>query len=132
MPYSCLPNDGMIPLIRKDFGDFLIKELGRDIQFINARIRTLEAASDDYFILNVTSKVVGIDPERSDFNLVPGTQQIMSFKRLSYVEGCLGEHMLARDAEYLSHLLVSAELVEILNGYKLSCVEFQRPEEVKW
>jgi hypothetical protein len=132
LPYSCLPNSGMIPLINAELRDLLSRVATADIQLIKAKVYAQDGESDNFFILNPASKIVGIDRDKSSFNFVPGTQKIMSFKRLSYINDCLGSHMLARDADYLSHLLVSDELVELLKGRGLLGVEFLRAEEIDW
>lgn len=132
LQYACLPNNAMVPLIRNDFGVRLSEIAAADIQLIKTKVQAQDGDSDDFFILNVTSKVTGIDKEQSAFSFVPGTDQIMAFKRLAYSESCLGTHMLARDAEYLSHLLVSEELVEVLRAEKVSGVEFLLPSEISW
>jgi hypothetical protein len=132
LQYACLPNNAMVPLIRNDFGARLSEIAAADVQLINTKVQTQDGESDDFFILNVTSKITGIDKEQSVFSFVPGTEQIMAFKRLAYIESCLGTHMLARDAEYLSHLLVSEELVKVLRAEKVSGVEFLLPSEISW
>jgi hypothetical protein len=132
LPYSCLANNAMIPLVNAELVTLLSSQAAAYIQLIKAKVEAEDGESDNFSILNLTSKIVGIDKSKSSFNMVPGTQKIMSVKRLSYVEGCLGSHMLARDADYLSHLLVSDELVEILNAGKLLGVEFLRTEEINW
>lgn len=132
LQYSCLPNNAMVPLVRNDLGMKLLGMAPADVQLVKTKVLAMGEESEDFFILNVTSKVVGIDKEQSVFSMVPGTQQVMAFKRLTYFEGCLGAHMLARDAEYLSHLLVSPEVVEALRTEKVSGVEFLLSSEINW
>lgn len=132
LQYACLPNNAMVPLLRNDFGGRLSEIAAADVQLIKTKVQAQDADCDDFSILNVTSKVTAIDKEQSAFRFVPGTDQIVAFKRLAYSESCLGTHMLARYAEYLSHLLVAEELVKVLRAEKVSGVEFLLPSEISW
>lgn len=130
--FACLPNSGMIPLISAEFGELLLSEAAADIQLIKTKVHARDGDSENFFILNLKFKVVGIDRDQSTFVYIPGTREIMAFNSLKYVEGCLGHHMLARDANYLSHLLVSAKLVEMVKKRGFLGVDFLRAEEIDW
>ena len=130
--YDCLSHSAMVPLVSAACAELLQEIAPTDVQFIKTQVIGSDSATEEFSLVNVTSKVCGIDRERSVFKYVPGTQQIMSFRKLSYVEGCLGIHGLARDSEYLSHLLVSNSVAERLINEGLSGIALIKPTEVAW
>ncbi|CAB3649141.1 imm11 family protein [Achromobacter pestifer] len=128
--FSCLPNSAMLPLVGRDFADFLIENAPDDIQLIEARIQAEDGGVDGFYFVNIISSVTAIDKNESIFTLVPGTDRIMGFKKLRYYEDCLGGHMLARDSEYMAHLLVSNELAEKMKQRNFSGVGLYLPSEI--
>ncbi|WP_454675453.1 hypothetical protein [Achromobacter pestifer] len=119
---SCLPNSAMLPLVGRGFADFLIENAPDDIQLIKSRIQTKDGDVDGFNFVNIISSVIAIDKNESIFTLVPGSDKVMGFKKLRYYENCLGGHMLARDSEYMAHLLVSNELAEKMKQRSFSGV----------
>lgn len=127
LTFDCLSNTAA-PLISQRMAQALRDTCSQDVQLLPARIEAADGALDGWSLLNSTATVRAIDHEKSVYTMVRGTQAIMSFRHLEYLEGCLGEHQLARDAEYLGHLLVSDSLAKGLSGF--AGVSFERPEEV--
>lgn len=127
MTFDCLANTAA-PLVNQRVAQVLRDTCPEDIQLVPAKIEAADGGMDGWSLLNVTSKVLAIDHKKSAYTMVRGTQAIMSFRHLEYLEGCLGDHQLARDAEYLGHLLVSDSLAQALSGF--TGVAFERPEEV--
>lgn len=130
LQYDCLPNNAMVPLLRGDLATLLLERAPADVQLVKAEVLALDGQSDAFFLLNVTAMVTGIDKSQSTLTYLPGTKQILSFKRLAYLDDCLGEHELARDAEYTAHLLVSEGLVASLRARRVTGVEFCLPSEI--
>lgn len=130
--YASLPNSAMVPIIDRRLADLLTKYAQRDIQLFRVRVIAKDGDSDEFSILNVTNKVTCIDHKKSEYSLVPGSQQIMSFRRLEHLDGCLLSHSLARDSEYLSHLLVSDELGNAIIAAGFKGLALQRPNEISW
>lgn len=127
-----LANNAMVPVIGERLAAVLRGSAPEDIQLIDVIIKAKDGELEGYKILNVVSKVVGIDKEQSKFTLVPGTDQIMSFRSLKYKEDCLKGHHLARDAEYGSNLIVSQELAQRLLVMKLKGLGLYLPENIEW
>lgn len=130
--YSCLPNSSMVPLVDGRLAAFLTKHASNDVQLIKARVVAEDGETDEFSILNAINKVTCIDHSKSEYSLVAGTKQIMSFRRLEYLDGCLGEHALARDSEYLSHILVSNKLGDALIAAGFAGIALQRANEIAW
>ncbi len=127
-----LANNAMVPVIGGRLAAVLADLASEDIQLIDVVIKAKDGKLEDRKILNIVSKVVGIDKEQSKFTLVPGTEQIMSFRSLKYNDDCLKRHHLARDAEYSSNLIVSQSLAERLMEMKLKGVGLYLPENIEW
>lgn len=127
LAFDCLSNTAA-PLISQRMAQALRDTCSQDVQLLPARIEAADGGLDGWSLLNSTATVRAINHKKSVYTMVRGTQAIMSFRHLEYLEGCLGEHQLARDAEYLGHLLVSDSLAQALSGF--AGVSFERPEEV--
>ena len=129
---DCLCNNAMLPVISERLACTLKEFASADIQLIDVVISASDGELVGYSLLNVTAKVIGIDKAASKFTLIPGTESIMGFKSLRYSSDCMGDHMLARDAEYSSNLMVSDGLVERLITMNLLGVGLYRPEDMNF
>jgi hypothetical protein len=128
--FDCLPNNSLIPLVSSRVRD-LLNQLGvDDVQFFEASVTATDGAIPGYWLLNATHCVRGLDHSRSISMLIPGTEEIMGFRKLHYRQGCLGRYHIARDAEYRSHLLVSARVYEQFQHSKITGVALLFPQEV--
>lgn len=127
-----LANNAMVPVIGGRLAAVLVDLASDDIQLVDVVIKAKDGELEGRKILNIVSKVAGIDKEQSKFTLVPGTDQIMSFRSLKYKNDCLKGHLLARDAEYSSNLIVSQALAERLMDMKLKGVGLYLPENIEW
>jgi len=132
--YACLPNSSMLPLVSEVFGRALMSLAPKNIQLLKAKIQVRDGETDSFSVLNVTTKIMAIDKAQSRFSYIRDTQFISSFERLEYLAECLGSHMIARDAEYLSHILVADELVATFKHMKISTAgaAFLRTSEMSW
>lgn len=127
-----LANSAMVPVVSERLASILMELASQDIQLLDVVIEAKNGKLGGYKILNVVSKVTGIDRECSKFMFVPGSDQIMSFRFLKYKANCLNNHCLARDAEYSSNLMVSQSLAEKLMEMKLKGVGLYLPENIRW
>lgn len=127
-----LANNAMIPVIGERLAAVLVESAPEDIQLIDVVIKARDGELEGYKILNIVSKVVGINKSQSEFALVPGTDKIMSFRSLKYKDDLLQEHHLARDAEYNSNLIVSQVLAERLMEMKFKGIGLYLPEDIEW
>jgi hypothetical protein len=132
--YACLPNSSTLPLVNENLAIALVNLAPNNIQLIQSRIVASDGENDSFFTLNITSKVSGINKNRSQFILITGTDHIRSFSELEYFDDCLGHNLIAREADYLPHILVSAVLVETLKELKVSTLgaAFLRSNEISW
>ncbi len=127
-----LANNAMVPVISERLAAVLAEVVSNDIQLIDVAIKAKDEDLEGYKLLNIVNKVIGIDKSQSKFTLVPGTDQIMGFRSLKYEDDCLGEHALARDAEYSSNLIVSQALAEKLLEMKVTGIGLYLPENIDW
>jgi len=130
--FDCLANNALVPLVNAKCGALLSELAPSDVELITAKVEAADGITEEFSLVNVTSKVKGIDRDRSVFTYVPGSQQIMTFRKLDYFEDCLGEHALARDSEYLGHLLVSEEIAKRLKREAGRGIELLKPTEIDW
>lgn len=129
-PFADLANSGMLPLVSQPVADVLVRMCASDVQMIPARVVAADAEVPGYSIVNATRTVRSIDHARSQYSLFPGTNAIMRLHTLVCVPECLGSYALARDQEFLSNLLVRADLGEQLKGFK--GIGLYRPGDMHW
>lgn len=127
--FDDLANNALVPLISDQLADFLFKLCPKDIQLIDTVVYANKEKTLEYKLLNAVNKVSGIDHNASEYLTVPGTKQIMKFKKLKYKEDCLGDLYIARDAEYLSNLIISKTLRDELRAFGAKNLGLYRPEE---
>jgi hypothetical protein len=125
-----LASTAMVPLVSHRLAALLEQLASSDVQLLPARIHAKDGVIEDYRVANATSAVSAVDLQRSKFSLVHGTDRIMSFKVLVLVDRCLGEHALARCAEYHSFLLASDALANAMEEGGMTGMQLARPDEV--
>lgn len=117
--YDDLANNAMVPLVSARLAQFLKAEAANDIELIDTLIKTKDGSIDSYKLVNVCSRIDGIDKAASTYICVPGTDQIMKFKSVVLKgHSFLGERHLARESSFSSFLHVSASLSEKLEQMK--------------
>jgi hypothetical protein len=130
---DCLPNDAQLPVVGQRALEVINNLAHDDFQPISAIVRTLEGTRDVSFtLLNITRTVTAIDHERSVIDLIPGTSQILGFRKLSCRPDCMGSHALARDAEYRGNILVNEALVKRLRAIGATGIDLKSPESIRW
>jgi hypothetical protein len=110
--FDCLPNDTLLPLVSRKVQAILQGVCGDDLQLFDAVIDCEDAVVDDYAIVNVAKTVRALDRVRASVDLIPGTQSIMGFSFLAYNSQIMSDqgYEIARDADYLPHILVGDQL----------------------
>lgn len=104
-----------VPLVNEAISAVLTGAAPDDVELIEATVLASDEEIPGYRILNAIHKVSAIDRGVSDFHYVRGTSSIMAFRKLRLLESCLGEYEMARNQEYLPHLLISNRLRDRLN-----------------
>lgn len=124
LKFDCLVNNASIPLINERVQEILEAIAPNEVQFFPAKVICSDGELAGYSFLNVTVEIEGIDHEQTVW-----TKSGYGFHYFTYKKGCLGEHPLARDKEYNSHLLFSEQLKIIFDQQKITGAWLVRPEE---
>lgn len=130
--FDCLVSSAMVPIVGPTLARILAKFASENVQLIPARVIGSDGEAVEFAVLNVVGTVQCIDHARSSYEVLPGSNQILSFRKLEFVEGCLGARHISRDCEYLSHIVVSERLVTEVRSLGLAGVDFMEPINVRW
>lgn len=131
--FGCLASNVMVPIVNEKICKVLSDFFPDDVQFCDVIVRAKDGDSEEFKLVNVINTVKGIDHDKSTYTLVPGTQQIMGFRALKYQDRCMTEKsQLARDSEYLSHLIVSEKVCDVLSELNLPGLAFYKAEDIAW
>lgn len=125
-----LANSSMIPVVSSRLANALCELAPDDIQLFDVSISASDGNLEGYKLLNIVHKVDALDREQSEYSLIPGTDKILSFSKLTFKENGLLGHHLARDSSYNSHLLISDWLANKLNSLKFEGIGLYAPEKV--
>ncbi len=126
---GCVCNSTLIPLVSPRLADFLMREVGEDIQLIKARVIAKDGETDRYKLLNITRLVSCFDKDKSKMLYLP-EGHMYGFEYLVHKPGCMGSSHLARDAGYLGHIIVSDELAAKMRALNMPGISLVRPEDV--
>jgi hypothetical protein len=129
LKFDCLPNNTLIPLVNKRIKAILESLAPDDVQFFPAKLICSDGELDNYYFLNITHTIIGIDHEKSIYTKMKTVDAISRLKYLTYKIGCMGKHQLARDQEYKGNLLVSEEMKAIFDKEHITGVWLVRPED---
>ena len=124
-----MQNNVASPLLNKRVVSFLETIAPEDVQFFPAKVICKDGELEGYQFLNVTSTIVGIDHEKSVYTKMKLLDAIGDIKYLTYKPGCMDNHKIARDAEYLSNILVTEEIKQAFERENITGVVFVRPED---
>ena len=129
--YDCIPDNVGVPIVNQKIIDILRKLAPNDVEFFDVKIKCKDANLSGYSLLNVKSRIKGIDFEKSEYKKIPmpGDTFIYIFKYMTYKPGCMEDHKLARDEEYLDNLLVTEEIKQTFAKEKIRGMRFVRPED---
>jgi len=127
-----LANNAMVPLVSDRVAALLLRICPNDVELVNSTVVADGKPVQNYRIVNAVHKVEGIDHQASEYSLVPGTKAIMKIRKMRYHDGCLGDFDLARDAEFLSNLLVSKRLHDAMSEEGLRGIGLYLPSDMAW
>lgn len=129
--FDCLPTNASAPLVNSRIKKLLEINALNDVEFVQAKVICKDDILDNYYFVNVTHTVTGIDHEKSFcIKLKVGDLEFINgFNYLFYLKDCMGKHKLARDKEFKPHLLVDESIKNIFDKEKITGVLLARPEE---
>lgn len=127
-----LANDSMLPVVSERLAKTVKDIAGDEIQLVDVEVNGSDGKLSGYKLLNVIPKVSGIDKAMSEITMIPGTDSIMGFKSLRYIDSCLGNHEIARDSEYSSNLIVSEYLASRISEINPVGVGLYLPHDIVW
>lgn len=128
--WASLPNQAMVPLVSPRLRDLIDSVAPGDAQFVPAHVEAKDGSAFDFSLLNVLHQVSATDRAASEVVLLPGTDRIMSFRKLVLRGSAMGEHQLARDSQYRSHFLVNDRLAARIRALKFAGVEMRAPDGI--
>ena len=117
LKYHNLDNNANVPLVDQQIAKVLRQTCPDDVELIEALISCSDGESEVYSIVNATRRIRGLDHQHSRYTLMRNAPAILGFEEAVYQENCLGSFDVARDEEYLSHMLVSKRLCDALSKY---------------
>lgn len=131
LKFDCLPTNASAPLVNSRIKKLLEINALNDVEFVQAKVICKDDILDNYYFVNVTHTITGIDYNKSICNKTKvGDQEfIHGFQYLHYLQNCMQDHKLARDQEYKPHLLVNDAIKQIFDKEKIRGVWLARPEE---
>ncbi|MCB2343288.1 imm11 family protein [Clostridium estertheticum] len=122
--FDVLPNSGLLLIVSKRVLDIMNNFCEGDFQQFKANIFVGEKEIEGYYLLNILNKIEILDKEKSIFTTILDTDAILNLKKAVYkYEDLLGRHIV-RNADCLSHILVTEKLKEIFEKEKIKGVEF--------
>ena len=127
--FDCLANNTLIPLVSQRLRMLLENIAPGDVQFFPAKLACKDGVLENYYFLNITHFVKGLDHEKSDYTTMLDLPNIRGFRYAVYKPHCLGAHYLARDEEYEGHLLVNDAIKRLFEKHKITGAWIVRPEE---
>lgn len=125
--YIC--NQTSVPLVSPQMASLLEANFKYDIQFFDTIINVQDDIIDTYKLVNIIHSVKAINHKLSDYELVPGTKEILYFNSLTYNNDCLNGFDMARDEEYDVNLIVSQKVKDVFEQSKLVGYGIFSPEE---
>jgi len=128
--FDDLANNAMTPLVSPRLAEILTTIASKDIQLIPTEIHARNGIIEDYQLVNVTAMVPAVNKELSEFKFIPESDAILSFRKLTLTDGCMGENNLARCAEYNSFLLVAKRLSEAIRDAQMTGLQLVLPSEI--
>jgi len=130
---DALPNDAQVPVVGPRLARLLEAKARDDVQLIPATVHTRDGARDTGFnLVNIKHSVHAIDRSRSVVSTIAGTSQVRGFRKLVHKEDCLGPRMIARDADYLVHILVNQALMHEIRRIGATGVDLKTAESIVW
>lgn len=123
--FDVLPNNGALLIVSKRVLDIMEDLCKCDYQVFEANVFVGKNKVNGYYLLNILNLVEILDKARSVFTTIKNSNAILKFKKIVYKEEDLVNHSIARNADYLQHVVVSEELKEVFEKEKIKGVEFR-------
>lgn len=128
--YDVLPNDKMLIIVSDKVKKLLMDHCEDNIQFIDVDIIVENEVLNNYFIVNILNQIDILDIKKSVFKNLLNTNAILSFRKIIYTKEDIMPFHIARNKDYHPHVLVSNELKEIFDKYKIKGVSFKTADEI--
>ena len=126
-----LANNTLVPLISPRLAKLVLAITDQDAQLLPVEIDASDGTIREYRLLNVLAQLPAVDRSVSEFSLIPGSNEVMKFRKLVLLEGCLGDHQLARCKEYSSYLLVSDKMASPMLDSQMAGMQMTLPQNIK-
>ena len=120
-----LPNNGALLIVSRRVLDIMNNLCKCDYQVFEANVFVGKNKVNGYYLLNILNLVEIINKAGSVFTTIKNSNTILKFEKLTYKEENLINHSIARNADYLQHVVVSEELKEIFEKESIKGVEFR-------
>jgi hypothetical protein len=120
-----LPNNGALLIVSRRVLDIMDNLCKYDYQVFEANVFVAKNKVNGYYLLNILNLVEILDKTRSVFTTINNSNSILKFEKLVYKEEDLINHSIARNADYLQHVVVSQELKEIFKKENIKGIEFR-------
>ncbi|MIF51082.1 hypothetical protein EL09_15305 [Salmonella enterica subsp. enterica] len=124
--YDCIPNSSRIPVVNKKMKEFLEYYASNEVEFYNVDIYAGNELFHDFYLLNIITKTSLVDLTNSVYIYIPGTQEIMSFNRVCFIDDKLTNFNITRCSEYLPYIMLSNELVDRMKKEKFKGVGYTK------
>ncbi len=121
--FDNLPNSSQLPLVNERLSKLLDEITEFDVQYFDSIIECKDGTLDKYKIVNVTHTIKAIDHKRSEYDLIEDSNVILGFKFLAFIPSSMGNHIIARDDEYKSHILANEKLYQVFQENNIRGVE---------
>ncbi len=122
------------PVVSSRFREVLTRCDERNLVFYGAELicEATGQTDDSYSCLNILNNVRCLDWERGDYEIFPGTEDVVRrVRRLAIRQDDLRERHIVRIAEIPSLILVSSNLRDLVESAQLTGVRFQDIEDVR-
>ncbi|WP_291581513.1 imm11 family protein [Clostridium sp. UBA6640] len=120
-----LPNSGSLLIVSRRVLNIIENLCKCDYQVFEANIFVGKNKVNGYYLLNILNPIEILDKSKSVFVTMKNSNAIFKFRKIVYKEDDLINHSIARNADYVPHVLVSQELKEIFEKEKIKGVEFR-------
>jgi hypothetical protein len=127
---DCVCSNGGFPIVNTKLKDFLTERATDQIQFFSVDLMCSDGALEGYFLLNAASLVEAIDKGTSNYALIPNTEAIMSFRKLSLHDDTMGDFEIGRDDNYKVYLFVGHALATEIREAGFTGIALVGPDEV--
>jgi hypothetical protein len=126
--WDVVGNDAGLPLVGPRVISILSRIAPNDVQLIAVDFTAKNEPVTGWALLNPLFAIKAIDHQESKYWFILKNDRIGGFRRLRFMDNCLGEHHIARDAEYLPHILVDQAVRTAFEDEKIRGVQFVPPE----